>query len=257
MKKPAPASAPKIHVVFDMDGTLMDTEWETSAITANLAAEMGWNLSAGEVFREHAGLGAKEKFVSIASVFGVTPTDAQLEYLATEHEARKSKIYQREVIPTMPNVAAALQAVADKGALMSIGSSNPSARSKLGLDKTGLRKHFNDRVYGPDLVDGRKKPDPAVFLLAMSENASDAKNTYVIEDTEPGMQAARAAGTVVIALLDPRFGDGVAAEAKAEAFKKAGADIIIRDLSEIAQYVPAVSQKQKGPAQSRRASLKP
>lgn len=237
-----------LHVIFDMDGTLMDTEWETSAITADLAREKGWDISTEDVFRNHAGLGAQEKFMSIAKVFGATPTQDDLEYLAAEHERRKAQIYHREKIPMMPNAAAALQDLSDKGVDLSVGSSNPSARSKLGLDKTGLRKHFNDAVFGPDNVDGKKKPDPAVFQRAMFEKKSTPKNTVVIEDSEPGMQAGRAAGAVVVALLDHRFGNGEAAAAKAAAFRKAGADIIIRDLGELKDYI--ASQK-KNPAQQR------
>ena len=243
-RKPS-ANSQKLHVVFDMDGTLMDTEWETSVITADLAREKGWDISTEDVFRNHAGLGAQEKFSSIAKVFGATPTQEQLEYLGFEHERRKALIYQREEIPMMPNAAAALQDLTDKGVTLSVGSSNPSARSKLGLDKTGLRKHFNDAVFGPDNVGGKKKPDPAVFLKAMFERKSTPKNTVVIEDSEPGMQAGRAAGAVVVALLDHRFGNGAAAASKAAAFRKAGADIIIRDLGELKDYIsPQVRSRQ-------------
>jgi HAD superfamily hydrolase (TIGR01509 family) len=238
MTKPRKASGQKkLHVIFDMDGTLMDTEWETSVITADLAREKGWDISTEDVFRNHAGLGAQEKFSSIAKVFGATPTQSDLEYLGSEHERRKALIYQRPEIPMMPNAAETLQDLTDKGVDLSVGSSNPSARSKLGLDKTGLRKHFNDAVFGPDNVDGKKKPDPAVFLKAMFEKKSTPKNTVVIEDSEPGMQAGRAAGAVVVALLDHRFGNGAAAAAKAAAFRKAGADIIIRDLAELKDYI--------------------
>lgn len=237
-----------LHVIFDMDGTLMDTEWETSVITADLAREKGWDISTEDVFRNHAGLGAQEKFMSIAKVFGATPTQSDLEYLAAEHERRKAQIYHRDEIPMMPNAAAALQDLSDKGVDLSVGSSNPSARSKLGLDKTGLRKHFNDAVFGPDNVDGKKKPDPAVFQRAMFEKKSTEKNTVVIEDSEPGMQAGRAAGAVVVALLDHRFGNGAAAAAKVAAFRKAGADIIIRDLGELKDYI---SSQRKNTAQQR------
>ena len=223
----------KLHIIFDMDGTLLDTEFETSSITAKLAHEMGWNISADEVFREHAGLGSKEKFISIAKVFGATPSDGELEFLSHEHERLKSEIYTRDVIPMMPNAKETLAALAETGATLSLGSSNPSTRSKSGLGKTGMISYFGDHIYGPDLTEGKKKPDPAVFLLGMKNENSAPADTVVIEDSEPGMQAGRAAGATVIALLDARFGTGKEAAAKAEAFRKVGADIIVRDLSEI------------------------
>ncbi len=79
----------------------------------------------------------------------------------------------------------------------------------------------------------------------MFEKKSTPKNTVVIEDSEPGMQAGRAAGAIVVALLDHRFGNGEAAAAKAAAFRKAGADIIIRDLGELKDYIaPQVRKRQ-------------
>lgn len=231
-----------IHVIFDLDGTLADTEFETSVITADLAREKGWEISAEDVFVHHAGLGAKEKFASIAKAVGATATDEELAQLGEEHERRKKLIYDREHLPLMQHAAEMLAGLAKTGALISLASTNPSYRSKSVLDRAGLRKFFDDRVFGPDLVEWKKKPDPAVYLAAMAASGVDAKNTFVVEDTLPGIVAGHAAGTFVIALLDPRFGNGKEAEDKMKAFIDDGANAIIRSLDGVLQIVP-VSQK--------------
>ncbi len=171
-------TAKNLHVIFDMDGTLMDTEWETSAITADLAREKGWDISTEDVFRNHAGLGAQEKFMSIAKVFGATPTQNDLEYLAAEHERRKAQIYHREKIPMMPNAAAALQDLSDKGVDLSVGSSNPSARSKLGLDKRACANISTTRSSAPTMSMAKRNPTPPCSSARCSKRNRHRKTRW-------------------------------------------------------------------------------
>jgi len=219
------------HVIFDLDGTIFDTEYEVSRITADLARDKGFVISADDVFRDFSGLGTHAKFSGIAQKFDAILSEAELKELDFQHEQRKQQIYLADKIPVVPGIPGVLQALTEAGHTLSIGSSNPSGRSRLGLTKTGLVHHFEPRIYGPDLVGGLKKPDPAVFLLAMKENGSTAAN-IVVEDTEPGMEAGRAAGAYVIAYLDPRFGEGDVAATKSGSFRKAGANVIIRAFDE-------------------------
>lgn len=219
----------KKHVIFDLDGTTFDTEYEVSRITADLAREKGFSVSDDEVFRDFAGLGTHAKFSGIAKRFDTVLFESDLKELDFQHEHRKQQFYLADKIPVVSGIPEILQALADAGHLLSVGSSNPSARSRLGLTKTGLARHFGARIYGPDLAGGLKKPDPAVFLLAMKDNGSTPENTIVVEDTEPGMEAGRAAGAFVVAYLDPRFGDGAVAEVKMRSFRAAGANVIVRN----------------------------
>ncbi len=228
------------HIIFDLDGTIFDTEFEVSRITAGLAEEQGAALSAEEVFQRFAGLGCDDKFSGIAKACGLSFNKDQLTHLEHEHESQKQDIYHRDHLPVVPGVPEVLAALAAAGDILSIGSSNPSARSRMGLTKENLLPYFEERIYGPDLVEGRKKPDPAVFLLAMQANGSTPGNTVVIEDTEPGIAAARAAGVFVIAYLDPRFGTGTAAIEKEKSFRAAGADAVIRDFKDVLQNLPQV-----------------
>ncbi|MBW7910249.1 MAG: HAD family phosphatase [Alphaproteobacteria bacterium] len=175
------------HVIFDLDGTIFDTEFEVSKITAELAADRGCAMTAEDVFRQFAGLGCEDKFAGIAHAAGMCFTSAEITELTLLHEDRKQQIYYREHLPVVAGVPDVLKALSAAGDILSIGSSNPSARSRLGLQKENLLDHFGSRIYGPDLVDGRKKPDPAIFLLAMRANGSSTTNTIVIEDTEPGL----------------------------------------------------------------------
>jgi len=232
-----------LHVIFDLDGTVFDTEFEVSRITAELAAEKGCALTAEDVFRDFAGLGSRDKFAGIAAASGVALSDDELSALSQAHRDRKAAIYSQDVIPVMPGVVAALEMFKNAGAVLSIGSTNLSTRSAMGMEKAGLRHYFGGGLYGPDLVDDRRKPDPSVFQLAMRENGSTPENTVVVEDSEPGLVAGRAAGAFVVGFLDPRFGNGAAARAKEAAFRKAGADAVIRDYADLARVLPYLRGK--------------
>lgn len=227
------------HIVFDLDGTIFDTEFEVSRITAELAADRGCAMAADDVFCQFAGLGCEDKFSGIAHAAGMCFTSAELTQLTLLHEDRKQQIYYRARLPVVPGVPEVLNALSAAGDILSIGSSNPTARSRLGLEKEGLLDHFGSRIYGPDLVDGRKKPDPAIFLLAMRANGSSTTNTIVIEDTEPGIVAGRSAGAFVIAYLDPRFGQGAAAMEKEKSMRMAGADAVVRDFRDVLNFIPS------------------
>lgn len=227
------------HVIFDLDGTIFDTEFEVSRITAELAADRGCALSPEDVFCQFAGLGCEDKFAGIAHAAGMCFTSAEITDLTLAHEDLKQQIYYRDRLPVVPGVPEVLQALSAAGDILSIGSSNPTARSRLGLEKEGLIDYFGSRLYGPDLVDGRKKPDPAIFLHAMRANGSSTQNTVVIEDTEPGIVAGRAAGAFVIAYLDPRFGDGTMAFEKEASMRMAGADAVVRHFRDVLNLIPS------------------
>jgi len=227
------------HIIFDLDGTIFDTEFEVSRITAELAADRGCAMSPEDVFCRFAGLGCEDKFAAIAHAAGMCFTPAEINELTLAHEDRKQQIYYRERLPVVPGVPDVLQALSAAGDILSIGSSNPTARSRLGLEKEVLADYFGARIYGPDLVDGRKKPDPAIFFHAMHANGSSTQNTIVIEDTEPGIVAGRAAGAFVIAYLDPRFGTGNMALEKQKSMHLAGADAVVRDFHDVLNFIPS------------------
>jgi len=73
----------------------------------------------------------------------------------------------------------------------------------------------------------------------MHANGSSTQNTIVIEDTEPGIVAGRAAGAFVIAYLDPRFGTGNMALEKQKSMHLAGADAVVRDFHDVLNFIPS------------------
>lgn len=224
-----------IHFIFDQDGTLFDTEFSVSEITANIAARNEVPVTAIDVFVNCSGFSSRDKFTWAAKQNNRKLSEEQISDMRAEHGALKDALYDKDVIPVIEGVVPCLTFLRDEGCLLSVGSSNPVRRIKAGLGHTGLQHYFNDRIYGPDLVGELKKPDPAVFNLAMSENGSDASNTYIVEDSLAGILAGKAAGAFVVAYMQQIFEQAGYGKQVEKSFKDAGADLVVSDYGNLCQ----------------------
>lgn len=245
----------KSALIYDLDGTVLDTEFEVSRITASIAHEKGCSASAEDVFINLAGLPSRDKFMALAKQSNITLDDATLTQMSGEHEARKAALYNNPDVPVMPGIANALQTLAAQGYAQSIASSNTSDRSASGLGHAGLLGYFGNHIYGSDNVGGKKKPDPAVFCLAIALRQVLPTQAIIIEDTLAGVIAAKSAGAKVIAYLDPRLGDGPQAQNRMQDLQKAGASAIIRDFAGLPKTVQMLENP--APARAQKAKYTP
>src|SRR3982750_3685327 len=197
----------KSLIVFDLDGTVLDTEYEISAITADILREHGYEIDTDTVFARYGGLSFSDKFNKIASERGRSITPEQLNAIRPVYDARKKAIYNRDGLAPVGGVSGLLARLSvGMDNTLAIGSSNTTDRSALGLKSGHLSQYFGQRLYGPDLVGGRKKPDPALYVRAIHENGFSPSQTIIVDDSEPGIRAGHLAGAFVVAYLDPRFG---------------------------------------------------
>ncbi len=182
-----------IGVIFDMDGVLVDSA---------AAHFQSWLLLA----REHGGKVTEEEFNRtfgqqnrdiIPMLFGQV-SDARLNQLAD----RKEQIY-RDLIrgepPIVPGAVELVHNLHDAGARLAVGSSGPRENIELVLDAMGVRGRIRVVVSGDDVTRG--KPDPQVFTMAADRLNVPASRCVVIEDAPAGVEAARAAGALAVAVL--------------------------------------------------------
>jgi len=85
-----------------------------------------------------------------------------------------------------------------QGIPMAVASSAPIENINVILDELGLRSYFGAIVSGA-LMPG--KPDPAIFLEAARRLDTPLERCDVIEDSIPGVQAAKSAGMKCLAVL--------------------------------------------------------
>jgi beta-phosphoglucomutase len=188
-------------IVFDFNGTLSDDEPILCEIFVQLFAEHGKPLSAQEYFDELAGLSDPEivrRWLGRDHPEVDTVIDERIErYRAAVADG--SSVHE--------HVRDAVRYAAERVPL-AICSGAARAEIEPVVEAAGLAALLRGIVSSDDVVDG--KPDPEGYLKAMSEllDGVDPMDVLVIEDTEAGIAAAKAAGVgrvlAMTGTLDPR-----------------------------------------------------
>jgi HAD superfamily hydrolase (TIGR01509 family) len=207
-------------LIFDVDGTLADTEeLHRQAFNAAFAdAGLRWDWSRARYRELLRVTGGKERIAHYIDRLGLEPLDrrAALAHIPTLHAA-KTRHYAALVeggrVPLRPGVARLLREAREAGLHLAIASTTSPANvealllATLGAEGPGLF----DLIASGDLV-AQKKPAPDVFELALRTLGLDADEAVAFEDSAHGLRAARAAGlwTVVTPTLwseDDDFSD--------------------------------------------------
>ncbi|MEV6579561.1 HAD family hydrolase [Streptomyces sp. NPDC051582] len=172
-------------VIFDCDGVLVDTERLAVRLQVELGAELGWPLTADEVVERFIGR-AKESIVGqLTERLGAGTAGLWWKLLIERH--REAVDLGLDPVAGLPE---ALAAIALPTCVASSGS-HEKMRHTLGC--TGLYGHFEGRIYSASEV-LRGKPAPDLFLHAARKMGFDPEVCAVVEDSGPGVRAARAAG---------------------------------------------------------------
>lgn len=184
---------PKLGVIFDMDGVLVDSYQAHFASWSRLYEELGVSYSEAD----------------FAADFGRTSRDILRRRFSEDFpleeirklDERKESLFRDELqdsFPTMEGAVELIDALAADGFLMAVGSSGPPENIALCLEKLDCREKFAAVVTGADV--SRGKPDPQVFELAASRLGLSADSCAVVEDAVHGVEAANRAGMLSIGM---------------------------------------------------------
>lgn len=184
-------ASPLRAVVFDFDGLIFDSETPIYEASAGALAALGHDLSM-EGWSTVVGHGDDDSFLAMERAVGAS-IDRKAFDLAYAAQDRSWRDQQ----PALPGVGALLEALAVAEVPCGVASSSPLAWIETHLDRLGLAHHFVTMV-GRDRVGGRSKPAPDVYLLACEELAVAPSAAVALEDSAPGIAAARAAGMTVL-----------------------------------------------------------
>lgn len=214
-------------VIFDCDGTLIDSEIIASAIDAEALTRLGRPTTPAEFSRRFTGIPYRDIWALIEQELGRPLPDGFLEEMKIVSHKRFA-----EELTVIDGVHDAVAAVAGLGLKRCIASSTQLEGLRRNLTTTGLIDVFDPHVFSASQC-ARGKPAPDVFLLAASQMGADPADCLVVEDSVAGVTAARRAGMPVIGFT----GGGHADDELADRLSAAGAAVVLsamRDLPRIA-----------------------
>src|SRR5919107_408514 len=177
-------------ILFDFNGVIIDDEAQhCDALIATLG-EYGYALERAAYYQEYLGFDDRECFRFTFERIGRPQTEEAIRQAV----ARKHAIYQESVGDTMrlvPGVADFLENAALDGFQLAIVSGALRSEIELILEATGLRPHFAEIVAAEDV--NVCKPDPSGYNRARQVLELAPDRCVVLEDSLPGLRAARAA----------------------------------------------------------------
>lgn len=172
-------------VIFDCDGVLVDSERIAVRVHVALGAELGWPLTEAEVIENFVGRSSRSIGEQITARVGRETADLWSDRFVKMHEEEVDA--GLEPVDGLPE---ALDAITLPSCVASSGS-HEKMRHTLG--RTGLYDRFAGRIYSAGEV-AAGKPAPDLFLHAARQLGVDPAACAVVEDSRPGVEAARAAG---------------------------------------------------------------
>jgi beta-phosphoglucomutase len=176
-------------VLFDLDGTLIDSEWFYYKAWLTVLAQYGFTLQSDVWLSELAG-----------------KTDSQaFDVLRTRYDFRADKVevferirrciaqqYDEETVPLMPGSADLINFLHQRKMIMAVVTSSKREVATYHLERNGLRQSFAVLVSRTEVQ--HPKPDPEPYHRCVQQLGLQPADCLVLEDSFTGATAAKAAG---------------------------------------------------------------
>ncbi|SEM14494.1 HAD family hydrolase [Streptacidiphilus jiangxiensis] len=211
-------------VIFDNDGTLVDSETTAHTVLSGYLTELGYPTTLEESFRDFLGNAGRNVHEVVARRFG----GALPEDFTVRCHARVFAAFERGV-DAAPGAADLLASLEARQLPYCLASSSDHAWIDRTLDVSGLRRRLPaSLVFSAEDMAGVGKPAPDLFLHAAKAMRVQPERCLVVEDSPNGVLAARAAGMDVL---------GYTALMPAERLTAAGATALIGHLRQVLDHV--------------------
>ena len=210
----------KKAVIFDLDGTLVDSMWMWKTIDIEFLGRFGYACPP-DLQKRIEGMSFTETAEYFQSHFDLgNLTTEEIKAVWVEMSIDK---YRNEV-PLKPGVGSFLAYVKSLGIPMGIATSNGREMVDAVLEALKIGSYFENVTTACEVAMG--KPAPDIYLKVAKHLQADPKACLVFEDVPAGILAGKAAGMTVIAVEDD-FSKDMKAE------KEALADYMIQDYREL------------------------
>ena len=187
-------------LIFDFDGLILDTETPEYQV---------WQ----SIYREHGFEFPDEEWGKIVGGYGISSFDAA-EHLSLLSQGRLDSVALRGrhvsesaaltlLQPVLPGVMEILLEAKRLGLKLAIASSSPHSWVDTHAKRLGIFDYFDKVICADDVLVGRTKPNPDLFLLALRQLQVRKDEAIIFEDSPNGVKAAHAAGIFVVAIPNP------------------------------------------------------
>ena len=192
MNEKRPADA----VIFDLDGTLTDTEKYYRKAWPEALRHFGYSPDP-DIALELRSLGRPFAPLKFKEWFG-----EDFDYNAVREYRKKlvSAMIEENGIPLKPGAREILSWLKENGLTTAMATANDLNRTTGYLEKIGLSGYF-DRIICADMVEFGK-PAPDIYAFAVKELGITPDRAFAVEDSPNGVKSAHAAGCKVIMVPD-------------------------------------------------------
>lgn len=195
-------------IIFDLDGTIIDTQWIWQKAKNDLLASRNVQLSEQQIAQMQEkmhSVGLKVACDIIRNDLGVTDST---EILVQEMQDRASNLYQTS-LTFIPGFETFHKQALSHQLKCSIATSSDSTTLGHAKKKLNLELFFGEHIYDIEKVDYRYKPDPAIYLLAAEKINIAPQHCIAIEDSAVGITAAKRAGMFCIGIDTAKLGKSI------------------------------------------------
>lgn len=226
MTNTAPLSHPLPFklVIFDCDGTLVDSEYLNNKAFSDVIMSYGLTQYTPDYLLQTAtGFTVSHTLLQIQMETGfIFPEDTVSRYIRRVEELQLTEMRTIAGVDDLVKQAAAHMDIC-------VGSNGERSNVVRSVELAGLKQYFPDeRIYTKIQVK-QGKPAPDLFLFAAAQYGYEPEDCIVIEDSEVGVRAGVAAGMSVVGFT----GSSHDPEKHAIALKNAGAHHVVQDFIHI------------------------
>jgi HAD superfamily hydrolase (TIGR01509 family) len=185
-------------LIFDFDGLILDTETPELRAWQNVYREHGQELTA-LTWGQIVGGTAASSFEPASHLAALTGNHLDTE--ALKARVRRESLAQIHRQPALPGVRELIDDARRRGLKLAVASSSPHDWVDGHLARLGLLSLFDVVKAREDVL--RTKPEPDLFLAALSGLEVEPGQALALEDSPNGVRAAKRAGLFVVAVPNP------------------------------------------------------
>ncbi|MCW8113799.1 HAD family hydrolase [Yersinia intermedia] len=209
-------------IIFDCDGVLVDSEILGINLTLDILRRYGCQISHYDFSAAYSGMAWDNLIKKVNEDFGICiPESASYDFFDDLRKTFKLGLVR---------IKGTQEVISKLGYQKCICSNSSAEQVRMMLELVGLDLLFENSIFSAtELGSLRCKPKPDIFLTAADYYNVSPNNAIVIEDSVPGVTAAKAAGMYTVGFI----GGAHTYPQHSDRLRKAGADVIIKSMFEL------------------------